>query len=271
MSFLSVLLRLAFWVGLPVLLVAVVIGPRRFVSLLCRGRDFLFARRLEPEVLLADVVRQHQEHVAKVRRALEQAVTAESEIARSLATSQTNIRELETEAQCEVRSRDELGAKAALYKLNLERDAAANYQTQLDRQQAFIEDSRRRLYLAELQLRQFEVGRTILMSQLAQAKSLEQQYEIASSFDPFNAVANWQKAAGLVQEKALLAQAKERVAADTADLAANHAPDVDAATLEHQLDELKRLCQTDSAAPSGNGEPLRDSNKQANDHSQQAK
>ena len=29
MSLLSVLLRLAFWVGLPVLLVAVVIGPRR--------------------------------------------------------------------------------------------------------------------------------------------------------------------------------------------------------------------------------------------------
>ena len=39
-------------------------------------------------------------------------------------------------------------------------------------------------------LRQYDVGRSILLTQLAQAEKFEQQYAIAGHFDPFNAVAN---------------------------------------------------------------------------------
>ena len=94
-----------------------------------------------------------------------------------------------------------------------------NFSVQLKRQRELIEDSRRRLYELELQLRQYEVGRNILLSQLAAAEKVEQQYAIARQFDPFNAVANWQRAEGLVQQKSLNAKAIERVYADTTDVA----------------------------------------------------
>ena len=96
----------------------------------------------------------------------------------------------------------------------------------------------------ELQLRQYEVGRNILLSQLAAAEKVEQQYAIARQFDPFNAVANWQQAEGLVQQKALNAKAIERVYADTTD--ASHAAalsaaplSVDPAALEAELARLR--------------------------------
>ncbi len=94
----------------------------------------------------------------------------------------------------------------------------ANFVDQLTRQRELIEDTRRRLYQIELQLRQYEVGRNILLSQLAAAEKVEQQYAIARQFDPFNAVANWQQAEGLVQQKSLNAKAIERVYSDTADV-----------------------------------------------------
>jgi hypothetical protein len=81
-----------------------------------------------------------------------------------------------------------------------------------------ITEARRRLYLWELQLRQYEVGKSILLSQLAEAKSVQQQYAIASNFDPFSAVANWKRAEGVVQEKAQNARAAEQVFADLAEM-----------------------------------------------------
>jgi hypothetical protein len=110
----------------------------------------------------------------------------------------------------------------------------------LDRQRQHITDARRRLYLLELQLRQYELGRSILLSQLAQAKTVQEQFEIAHRFDPFSAIANWQKAEGMVQEKTRSAHAVEQVALDTADMPLAVQPaQVDPVVLDAQLAELK--------------------------------
>jgi hypothetical protein len=124
--------------------------------------------------------------------------------------------------------------------LNLEQQAMLGFRNQLDQLRGQISESRKRLFLVELQLRQYEVGRSILLTQLAEAKGVEQQYAIASNFDPFNAVADWQRAEGMVHEKALVARAKERVHADTSEPAGgNAAPDIDPAALEAKLAELR--------------------------------
>lgn len=243
MQFLDLLLlRLLLWIGLPTLLVALAVGPRRLGRILQRGWNWLFRKRLDPEEILTQVVRQHQEHVAAVRRVLSQAEATEAEIQRSVRTSQDNVAALQEEAHGMTARGDELGIRGALYKLNLEQMAMKSFQEQLERQRNLIGESRRRLYLLELQLRQYEVGRSILLSQLAQAEKVEQQYTIARQFDPFNAVANWQKAEGMVQEKALNARAIERVFVDTSDLdAAGQPPQIDPALVDSQLKELRAL------------------------------
>jgi hypothetical protein len=125
----------------------------------------------------------------------------------------------------------------------MEKQAIDSFQRHRDRQQRHIEDARRRLYQIELQLRQYEVGRSILLSQLAEARTVEQQLAIASHFDPFSAVANWQKAQGIVQEKSLNARAVEQVYADTPEVTAGVAAAVDPVELEQQLTELKQQLQ----------------------------
>ncbi len=113
-----------------------------------------------------------------------------------------------------------------------------------------VNESRRRLYLIELQLRQYEVGRSILVSQLAEAENVERQYEIARDFDPFNAVADWQKAEGMVLEKSLNARAIERVYTDTKDLALGSQPaQVDPAVIEEQLARLRSNVSADAVGP----------------------
>src|SRR5207253_2339861 len=106
---------------------------------------------------------------------------------------------------------DDLGARAALYKLNLERLAVGGFREQLQQQRVRIDQARRRLHLLELQLRQYEVGRTVLLSQLAEAKTVEQQYALANQFDPFSAVAAWVRAEGTVQQATQNARAAEQV------------------------------------------------------------
>ena len=116
--------------------------------------------------------------------------------------------------------------------------------------------------MVELQLRQYEVGRSILLTQLAEAKGVEQQYAIASQFDPFNAVADWQRAEGMVHEKALVARAKERVHADTSDLVGgNGAPDLNAAVLEAKLAELREAVKQVHDQPDMAKEPARKTTK----------
>src|SRR5207245_2039777 len=156
-----------------------------------------------------------------------------------------NIAALDEEARHQVLRGDDLGARAALYKVNLEKLAVNSFEEQLQRQRQLIADARRRLYLLELRLRQYEVGRSILLSQLAEAKTVEQQYAIASAFDPFNAVADWQQAEGMVEEKAINASAARRVFADTADLAAGEPVGEESpSALEAQLAQLKSQLNT---------------------------
>ena len=250
------LLRLTFWVGLLVALVALAIGPRRLRRGMRRAWAAVWRRRLDPQEILTQVVEQHQQHVKAVRTALAQAETAEAAIRANLSQSEERAATLEAEAKRLTANGDELGARAALYKINLERSAIENFREQLDRQCKMIDDARHRLYSLELQLRQYEVGRSILLSQLAQAEKVEEQYAIVRRFDPFNAVANWQQAEGLVQEKTASARAIERVYADTSELSAsNSSSSVDPVMIEAQLAELRTKIGHDPAPTEGDTAP----------------
>lgn len=218
------LLRLLLWVGLPTALVVLAIGPRRVGKFIGRGWRWLWRRRADPEELLTQVVRQHQELVAAVKKALAQGEKTESQIQAQIAQSETNIATLENNARRLTEGGDELGARGEHYKIQLERMAVQGFQEQLGRARGLIADSRRRLYSLELQLRQYEVGRNLLLSQLAEAEGVEQQYAIVAKFDPYNAVADWQKAEGIVQDKALEARAIERVYRDLSELGAKSLP-----------------------------------------------
>jgi phage shock protein A len=248
------LLRLFIWLGLLSALVALAVGPRRLWRGMKRAWAVAWRKRLDPEEILTRVVEQHQQHVKAVRAASGQAEQAEAAIREHLRQSEEHVTTLAAEATRLAEMGDELRARAALYKINLERSAIENFREQLTRQCGMVAESRHRLYLLELQLRQYEVGRSILLSQLAQAEKVEEQYAIARRFDPFNAVANWQKAEGLVQEKALNARAIERVYADTSELAAAGPPTtIDAVVLEAQLAELR--AQLKAANRLNNGQP----------------
>jgi phage shock protein A len=248
------LLRLALWASLLAALLALAVGPRKLWRGVKRLWSIAFAKRLDPEEILTQVVLQHERHVKAVREALTQAETADAAIRANLRQSEEHVAALEAEARQFAATSDELGARAALYKINLERSAIESFREQLERHCGMVAESRRRLYMLELQLRQYEVGRSILLSQLAQAEKVEEQYAIARRFDPFNAVANWQKAEGLVQEKSLNARAIERVYVDTSELAATGPPStMDPVMLDVQLAELRaQLARANSAS---NGKP----------------
>jgi phage shock protein A len=202
-------LRLGLWVGLPLLLFILLIGPGRAWRATQKGWQWLWQRHLPPEEILAEIVEQHQKHIDDLRHALGQSEGVERSIQQNLDQSEAAIAALETEARNAAAGGDDAVARATLYRLNLERQAVQSFREQLDEQRRHVAEARRQLFLLELQLRQYEVGRNILLSQLAQAKTLEQQYAIARRFDPFNAVADWQQAEGMVQEKAMNVRAGE--------------------------------------------------------------
>jgi phage shock protein A len=255
MGFLEVvLLRLIVFVLLPLGLVVLAVGPGRARQWLRSFWTWLWCKRQDPEAILTQVVKHHEKHIASLREALARSETAERDITRNLHKSEENVAGLEKEARAYVTRNDDLGARAALYKLTLERLAAKSFQEQLARQQQHIAEARRRLYLMELQLRQYEVGRSILLSQLAEARTVEQQYAIANNFDPFSAVANWQQAEGMVQEKSLTARAFEQVYTDLAEMPLAGKPaQVDPATLDAQLAELKAQLGSDGEMAKRNG------------------
>ena len=246
-----VVIRLILFVILPLALVILVVGPARFWRKVRRAWSWVWGGAMEPEQILASVVKQQQEHIDALRTALVHADATEVSIVRNMRTSEEHIARREQEARTLAERGDDTGAKAALYQLNLERLAVQSFQEQLERQRQHIAEARRRLYLLELQLRQYEVGRSILLSQLAQAKSVEQQFEIAHRFDPFSAIANWHQAEGMVQEKARTARAVEQVQLDTADMPLAVQPaEIDPAVLDAQLAELKGQLKK---GPEGNG------------------
>ena len=240
MGFLDViLLRLALWLCLPLVLVTLAVGPWRIGRWFKRAWHWLSERRQDPAAILAEIVRQHGDHIEALRQALMQAERAEVEIVRNIKKSEDAMPALEEEAKEKAGHEDDLGARAALYKLNLERAATLSFKEQLASQRAHILESRRRLYRLELQLRQYEVGRSILLSQLAEARTVEQQYVIAKQFDPFKALASWERAEDLVQQKAITARAAERVHADTTNAPEGGTSQLESGVLDAQLAELK--------------------------------
>jgi phage shock protein A len=261
MGFLDAILRLLVWVAAPLTLLVLAIGPRRVAGWCRQFWNWLWMNRMDPEAILTRVVRDQEKRIAALRAALARSETAERDIARNLQKSQENIAGLENEARGYVAKSDDVDARAALYKLNLERRAVEAFQEQLERQRHHVAEARRRLHGLDLQLRQYEVGRSILLSQLAEAKTVEQQFAIAKNFDPFSAVAEWRKAEGMVQEKAITARAVEQVYSDIAEIPLNGQPaQVDPAELEKQLAELKNQQQ------SGEGPTLEAKGKRAGKH-----
>ena len=123
-------LRVVLWLGLPLLLVVLVVGPRRFWRALQRSWNWLWDKRLEPEEVLTRIVHQHQEHVKALQSALAQAEAAEQDIGRNMSCSEKNCAKLENEARQLAQQADDLGARAALYKLNLERRAVETFREQ---------------------------------------------------------------------------------------------------------------------------------------------
>jgi phage shock protein A len=260
------LLRLVLWIGLLAALVALAVGPSKLKRGIKRVWSVAFRKRLDPEEILTNVVLQHEQHVKAVREALGKAEVAEAALRANLKQSEEHVPVLEAEAKRLASEGDELGARAALYKKQLEQSAIENFREQLARHCGMIAESRHRLFMLELQLRQYEVGRSILLSQLAQAEKTEEQYAIARQFDPFNAVANWQRAEGLVLEKSLNARAKERVYVDTTDIDVPYrSAAIDPAVLEAQLADLRaqtkrvnETAQTPIAEAAGAKEAARD-------------
>jgi phage shock protein A len=236
----ELLLRVFFYGVVPPVLIALAIGPSRAWRLIRRIWAWVDDRRHEPTEVLNRVVQEHEKSIHQLKDVLAQTEAAQAEIVRNMRRSEENIAALEREARAQALAEDDLGARAALYKLNLERLAVVGFKEQLAQQKGRIDQARRRLHLLELQLRQYEVGRSILLAQLAEAKTVEQQYALASQFDPFSAVAAWTRAEGSVQQAAQSARAAERVFDDTADLPLNGQPvRIDPELLDVQLAELK--------------------------------
>ena len=236
------LLRGFLWVGLPFLLVVLAVGPGRCWDAVKSGWHWLWRRRLDPEEVLGKVVSQYKDLVEALNRTLAKSREAEAEIQRNIKKSEDDLLALEGQARAAAERHDDLEAKALLYKMGLERTGLETFRGQLERQKIQFDDLRKHLYLGELQLRQYEVGRSILLSQLAEAQTAEQQYAIASQFDPFSAVANWKQAENMVEEEQLNARAVGRVYADLmqAPLAATAgAAPADQIVLEDQLRQLK--------------------------------
>jgi phage shock protein A len=228
----------------PLLLVIAAVGPARIGRFLQRIWSWFTDSRHEPAAVLDRVVSEHEKNITALREVLKQTEAAQEDLVRNSRRSNDNIAALEREARDAVRSGDEVAARAALYKINLERLAAQGFQTQLEQQKTRIDRTRRRLHLLELQLRQYEVGRSILLSQLAEARTVEQQYALANQFDPFSAVAAWVRTEGDVRQTACDARAAERILDDSAELPLSERPAViDPEMLDAQLAELKvKMC-----------------------------
>jgi phage shock protein A len=233
------LVRLAF-LAAALFLVVLAIGPARCGRWLKNAWAWLTESRLEPAEVLDRVVREHEKAIQQIKDVLSQNEAALADVVRNTKKSEDNVTSLQREARSLAASDDDLGAKAALYKINLEVMALQGFRQQQQQQRERIDQTRRRLHLLELQLRQYEVGRSILLAQLAEAMTVEQQYALASAFDPTGAVAAWTRAEGDVTQAARAARAAGQVFEDVADLPLNgQAARIDPDLLDRQLAELK--------------------------------
>jgi len=186
-----VVLRLVLLVGLPLVACVLIFGPARVEQSLVRAWNWFWGRRYEPERLLRLTVRQQEQLVASRRL---QAQRAEAMLADSTAVlqkSETDIANLDKKAERLALTGDDLGARAALLKLHLERYQAAKLLEQWRVAQHKNAEIRRELYGAELQLRQYEVGRELFLSQAADLRTIKEQLAMARDFDPFHSIADW--------------------------------------------------------------------------------
>lgn len=233
-------LILTAFIAAIVFLVVLAIGPARTWRGVKSFWNWLTTSRLAPAEVLDRVVREHEKAIRHLKEALGQSEAAQAEIVRNARKSEDIITALQREAKAFAAADDDLGARAALSKLNLEQMALNGFREQQKQQRERIDQARRRLHMLELQLRQYEVGRSILLAQLAEAKTVEQQYALASQFDPTGAVAAWIRAQGDVNEAARNARAVEQVYQDTADLPLTGQPArIDPEAVDRQLAELK--------------------------------
>jgi phage shock protein A len=245
-----VLLRLLFLL-VVLFLITLALGPSRTWRFFRQTWAWLTEGKQEPAAVLERVVREHEKAIRQLKEVLAQSEAAQADITRNIRKSEHEIIGLQKEARNLAATNDDLGAKAALYKINLERLALRGFQEQATQQAERVAQSRRRLHRLELQLRQYEVGRSILLAQLAEAKTVEQQYTLVSQFDPFSAVAAWNRAEGNVQQAAQTARVVEQVYEDTADLPLSRQPiRIDPETLEQQLAELKEQVRRGDGASS---------------------
>ena len=201
------------------MLFALAVGPSRCRAIAGRIWSQIWRRKQEPEEVIEQVVQQYRTMVDSLNQTLERAHTADATLERNIEQSGANLARLDGEAREAARRGDDLVAKGVLFKSNLEREALAAFNDQRARHARQIDEIRRNLYAAELQLRQYEVGRELLLAQLAEAKTVEQQYRIASEFDPFSAVGNWKQAENMVEEKQISARAIGR---PSCEMAASH-------------------------------------------------
>src|SRR5258708_29196658 len=130
-------------VGLPLLLVLLGDGPKRWWRSVRRGWHWLWKKRLEREEILAQVVRQHEELVEAVKNVIVRAEAAETEIVSNIEKGERNIAALEEESRLAAAQGDDLAAREALFKLNLERLANDNFRERLAQQRQVIAESRR--------------------------------------------------------------------------------------------------------------------------------
>lgn len=234
------LFRLVLWVVLPVILIVLAVGPRR-VSAWFRGVwEWVWESKLAPAEVLNRVVWEHQNRIRRLGEVVQQSEQTLREIQQNIKKCEENIASLESEARIALQREEENEARAALSKQSLERQAILGFSEQLKHHKERITAARRRLHLLELQLRQYEVGRSILLDQLAEARTVEQQYALANQFDPQGTIAEWQRTEGNVQEASEHARAAEQVLVDTADLPLNAEPvRMDPAELEAHLARLR--------------------------------
>ncbi len=107
-------LRLILWIGLPLLLVVLLVGPSRTRRGCHFAWKWLTRRRLDPEQILTHVVRQHEEHVAALRKLLTQEEAAEAAILTNLKQSGQNLSDLEQQTRSLSQQGDDLAPRGAL-------------------------------------------------------------------------------------------------------------------------------------------------------------
>jgi chromosome segregation ATPase len=213
------LLHLFLWVVLPLLLIAVLAGPKRTKRFLERFWFNMTTSAQNPALVMERVVKEHEANIRSLKDVLRQAEGIQQEIAKNLRQCEEAMPALEKEAKELVAKGDDLGARAALSRLHLERRAAEGFRAQKAEEEARITQARRRLHLLELQLRQFELNRRILLNQLAEA---------------------WMRTEGMVAEERDAARILDQLYAQTTDLPAGGQPAlIDPEMVEADLARLK--------------------------------